>query len=95
MTLDELADEAGRMAMLLLVEAAQVEERRTALSRYGLGWWQGEAAAAYQRRVHDRVVALSALSARLEAAARLWETIEEAADEAVLDATGSGGLPWR
>ena len=35
-TLAELADEARRMAMLLLAEAAEVDQRRMALSRYAL-----------------------------------------------------------
>ena len=81
-TLAELADEAGRMAMLLLVEAAEVDQRRMALSRNALVWWQGEAAEAYQHRVQERVAALAATSARLEAAAEAWEALEEVADDA-------------
>ncbi len=81
-TFAELADEAGRMAMLLLAEAAEVDQRRMALSRYALVWWQGEAAEAYQHRVQERVAALAATSARLEAAAEAWEALEEVADDA-------------
>ncbi len=81
-TCAELADEAGRMAMLLLASAAEVEQHRVALSRHALVWWQGEAAVAYQRRVQERVAALAALSARLEEVAQLWETLEDAAVEA-------------
>jgi hypothetical protein len=81
-TLAELADEAGRMAMLLLVEAAEVDQRRMALSRYALVWWQGEAAETYQHRVQERVASLAAISARLEAAAEAWEALEEVADDA-------------
>ena len=87
LTSAELAAEAGRMAMLLLAEAAEVDQRRVALSRYALVWWQGEAAEAYQRRVQERVAALAALAARLEAAAELWEALEDAAwdDQEVAD----------
>lgn len=59
-TFAELAVEAGRMAMLLRDEAAQVELRRMALSRSALVWWQGEAAAGYQRRVLEQGAALAA-----------------------------------
>ena len=88
-----LADEAGRMAMLLLAEAAELDQRRMALSRYALVWWQGEAAEAYQRRVQERVAALAAASARLEAAAEAWEALEEVADDAALAEAGWGGYP--
>ena len=81
--------------MLLLADAAEVEQRRTALSRYALVWWQGEAAEAYQRRVHERVAALAALSARLEAAAEHWEDLEDAAEEAALEAGEWEGPRWR
>jgi hypothetical protein len=92
-TFAALADEAGRMAMLLLAKAAEVEQRRAALARYALVWWQGEAAEAYRGRVQERVAALAALSARLEAAAEHWEDLEEAAEEAALEA-GEEGVPW-
>ena len=88
-----LADEAGRMAMLLLAEAAELDQRRMALSRYALVWWQGEAAEAYQRRVQERVAALAVASARLEAAAEAWEALEEVADNAALAEAGLGGYP--
>ena len=39
MSFTALADEAGRMAMLLLAEAAEVDQRRMALSRYALVWY--------------------------------------------------------
>ena len=93
-TVAEPAAEAGRMARLLLAEAAEVEQRRMALSRYALVWWQGEAAEAYQRRVHERVSALAALVARLQAAARLWQALEDAARE-VSVAADAGGPEWR
>jgi hypothetical protein len=93
-TLAELADEAGRMAMLLLVEAAEVDQRRTALARYALVWWQGEAAEAYQRRVSERVATLAALVARLEAAAERWEALEAAALQAQ-EAADRGVPGWR
>ena len=79
-TLAELADEARRMAMLLLAEAAEVDQRRMALSRYALVWWQGEAAESYQRRVQERVNALAALSARLESLARLADDLAAEAE---------------
>jgi hypothetical protein len=93
-TFTALADEAGRMATLLLANAAEVEQRRMALSRYALVWWQGEAAEAYQRRVQQRVAALASLSARLEAAAEHWEDLEDAAQEAALEAGEWEGARW-
>jgi uncharacterized protein YukE len=59
-----------------------MDERRAALSRSALVWWQGEAAESYQRRVHDRVNALAALSARLETVSRLADQL--AADAELL-----------
>jgi uncharacterized protein YukE len=59
-----------------------MDERRAALSRSALVWWQGEAAESYQRRVHDRVNALAALTARLETVARLADQL--AADAELL-----------
>ena len=56
-----------------------MDERRAALSRSALVWWQGEAAESYQRRVQDRVNALAALSARLEGLARLADELAAAA----------------
>lgn len=94
-TFAALADEAGRMAMVLLAEAAEVDERRMALSRYALVWWQGEAALSYQRRVQERVAALAALATRLEAAAEQWEALEDAAEEAAGDAGEWGVAGWR
>ena len=94
-TFTALADEAGRMAMVLLAEAVEVDQRRMALSRYALVWWQGEAAESYQRRVQERGAALAALSARLAAAAEHWQELEDAADEAAWDAGEWGGPGWR
>lgn len=94
-TFAALADEAARMAMVLLAEAAEVDQRRVALSRYALVWWQGEAAQGYQRRVAERVAALAALATRLEAAAEHWEALEDAAEEAARDAGESGVAGWR
>jgi len=99
--LEGLAEEAGRMVTVLLASAAHVEEHRVALSRHALVWWQGEAAQAYQRRVHDRVTALATLAARLEELAARWavfeDAVESAVDVAVEEATGVGlGLgAWR
>lgn len=87
-TFAELAVEAGRMAMLLRDEAAQVELRRMALSRSALVWWQGEAAAGYQRRVLERGAALAATSQRLTTAAAAWEALEREADDAALAEAG-------
>ena len=78
-TLAELADEAGRMAMLLLAEAAEVDQRRMALSRYALVWWQGEAADGYRRRVQERVNDLAALAVELEALARAADSFADRA----------------
>jgi len=57
-----------------------MDERRAALSRSALVWWQGEAAESYQRRVQERVNALAALSARLESLARLADDLAAEAE---------------
>ena len=56
--------------MRLLAEAARGRPAPHGPLPLALVWWQGEAAETYQRRVQERVAALAATSARLEAAGR-------------------------
>ena len=70
LTWSDLAERARALAVRGRLAARAMDERRAALSRSALVWWQGEAAESYQRRVQDRVNALAALSARLETLAR-------------------------
>jgi hypothetical protein len=73
------------IALALRTGATQVDERRVALGRYALVWWEGDAADAYQQRVAARVTALATLSARMEDAGR--------AIEALLDVVDAGDGP--
>ena len=75
LTWSDVAERARAVAVRGRLAAQGMDERRAALSRSALVWWQGEAAESYQRRVHDRVNALAALSARLEAVARLADQL--------------------
>lgn len=70
LTWSDVAERARALAVRGRLAAQGMDERRAALSRSALVWWQGEAAESYQRRVQDRVNALAALSARLELVAR-------------------------
>ncbi len=63
------AERSRALSAQARLAAATLDERRAALSRSALVWWQGEAAESYQQRVQDRVNALAALSARLEVVA--------------------------
>jgi uncharacterized protein YukE len=78
----DVAVRARALAVRGRLAAAGMDERRAALSRCALVWWQGEAAESYQRRVQERVNALAALSARLESLARLADAL--AADAELL-----------
>jgi uncharacterized protein YukE len=82
LTWSELAEQARAVAVRGRLAARGMDERRAALSRSALVWWQGEAAESYQRRVQDRVNALAALSERLESVARLADDL--AADAELL-----------
>ena len=75
LTWSDLAERARALAVRGRLAAQEMDERRAALSRSALVWWQGEAAESYQRRVHDRVNALAALAVRLEALARLADDL--------------------
>ncbi len=75
LTWAEMAEQARALAVRGRLAARGMDERRAALSRSALVWWQGEAAESYQRRVQDRVNALAALSARLESVARLADDL--------------------
>ena len=67
---DELVARARQAALVSRTAAGRMDERRVALARSALVWWQGEAAEAYQRRVQERVNELADLSARLDELAR-------------------------
>ena len=93
-TWSEVGETSRAVAVRARLSAREMDARRAALSRSALVWWQGEAADSYQRRVHDRVNALAALSARLEGLARLADELASAAER--LEASerlvmGSGG----
>jgi len=101
-TWSDVGESSRALAVRARLSAREMDERRAALSRSALVWWQGEAAESYQSRVHDRVNALAALSARLDGLARLADELAEAAELLVaaeqLEATGravlsSGGRP--
>ncbi len=68
-TWEAAAQTSRTLALRARLAARDMDERRAALSRSALVWWQGEAAERYQRRVQDRVNGLAALSARLESLA--------------------------
>ena len=68
-TWSAVAESSRAVAVRARLAAGEMDERRAALSRSVLVWWQGEAAESYQRRVQDRANALAMLSARLEALA--------------------------
>ena len=72
---DELVARARLVAVAARGAAGRMDERRAALSRFALVWWQGGAAEAYQRRVQERVNELAALSARLETVARVCDDL--------------------
>ena len=67
---DELVARARQAALVSRTAAGRMDERRVALARSALVWWQGEAAEAYQRRVQERVNELADLSTRLDELAR-------------------------
>ena len=77
-TWSDVGETSRAVAVRARLSAREMDERRAALSRSALVWWQGEAAESYQRRVHDRVNALAALSARLEGLARLADELAAA-----------------
>ena len=79
LTWSDVAERARAVAVRGRLAAQGMDERRAALSRSALVWWQGEAAESYQRRVQERVTALAALSARLEGLARLADELAAAA----------------
>lgn len=62
----DLAEQARGVAATARLQARALEQRRTALARNALVWWQGESAERYRARVQERVNALVALAAELE-----------------------------
>ena len=79
-TWGEVAEKGRAVAARARLAAGEMDERRAALSRSALVWWQGEAAEGYQRRVQERVGSLAALAARLEALARVADELAAGAD---------------
>lgn len=63
---DDPVDGLRRLSASARGSAARMHDRRLALARSALVWWQGGAAEAYQRAVQERVNALAALGVRLE-----------------------------
>jgi hypothetical protein len=97
---DELVVRARQVSLVARGAALRMDERRVALARSALVWWQGGAAEAYQRRVQERVNELAALSARLEGVARLsddlageMEAAFAAARARALAGDGGGAVP--
>ena len=80
LTWPDVAIRARALAVRGRLAARGMDERRAALSRSALVWWQGEAAESYQRRAQERVNALAALSARLESLARLADDLAAEAE---------------
>lgn len=91
---DEPADELRRLALVARASAARMHDRRVALARSALVWWQGGAAEAYQQAVQERVNALAELEVRLGALARACDALaaEYALDAAVARVAAAGGM---
>jgi uncharacterized protein YukE len=92
-TWSDVGETSSALAVRARLSARAMDQRRAALSRSALVWWQGEAAESYQHRVQDRVNALAALSARLDGLARLADEVAAAA--ALLEATERLKAPER
>ena len=78
-----MEDDGARLRAMgadLRLMAARLDDRRVALSRYALVWWQGEAAEAYQQRVARRVAALAVVAGAAEAVAAQAEAVAEEVD---------------
>lgn len=88
-----LAEAAQGVAASARAEARFTDERRVALTRSALVWWQGEAAEAYQRRVQERINGLAALAVELDAVAAVADRLAAAAlvRAATDDAFAPGG----
>ena len=84
---DELVVRARQVALVARAAAGRMDARRVALARSALVWWQGGAAEAYQRLVHERVNELAALSARLTEVARTCDDLAAEMEAAF------GGMP--
>jgi hypothetical protein len=89
------ADELRRLAVAARGSAARMHDRRVALARSALVWWQGGAAEAYQQAVQERVNSLAALSVRLESLAAACDALatECEGDLAATVASGNGAMP--
>ena len=68
-------------------EAERMDARRGALARAALGWWQGGAAEADQRLVHERVNEQAAQSAPHTQVARPGDDLAAQKEAAI------GGMP--
>ncbi|HET7822935.1 MAG TPA: hypothetical protein VFL10_15550 [Ornithinibacter sp.] len=76
---EELAEAASDLAVSARAEARFMDERRAALARNALVWWQGEAAEGYRLRVQERVNGLAASAVELEALARVADSLADGA----------------
>jgi uncharacterized protein YukE len=72
---DELADAAQRLAVQARAASVRMDQRRAALARSALVWWQGGAADTYRQAVQDRVTGLAALSRRLDDLADCYDEL--------------------
>ncbi|HSO64762.1 MAG TPA: hypothetical protein VLQ78_06640 [Ornithinibacter sp.] len=79
----DLAAAAQQLGREARAASVRMDERRAALARSALVWWEGGAAEAYQQAVQERVTALSVLSRRL---GTLADAYDELAAEARLAA---------
>jgi hypothetical protein len=71
----ELALVAEGLAREARAASVRMDERRAALARSALVWWQGGAAEAYEQAVRERVTALALLSRRLAALADRYDEL--------------------
>jgi hypothetical protein len=73
--LAELAVVARGLAREARAASVRMDERRAALARSALVWWQGGAAQAYEQAVRERVSALALLSRRLAVLADRYDEL--------------------
>jgi uncharacterized protein YukE len=88
---DEPADQLRRLAATARGSASRMHDRRVALARSALVWWQGGAAEAYQQAVQERVNALANLGVRLDELARACDALADACEADRVARGRSGG----
>lgn len=74
---DDPTQELRRLAATARGSATRMHDRRLALARSALVWWQGGAADAYQQAVQERVNALATLGVRLDELARACDALAD------------------